>query len=732
MVRPALLAAVVTIAALGTLPGSAEAAFTRLQAAPKLGKPQARLLRVSPAGTSGYWSLTAKVADADGDIIRGLVRIRAGAEGPILSRRIATAKRTPSAVSAVNQRPRKAAITFATLSGNRLRATLFLDRPGASTLPLSIWVVDADGNQSRPVAVAVRTRLSPLVTVEATRASATEAGDAAVFTVERTGPTTGELAVTYSTGGTATAGDDYDELAGEVVIPEDESSVEVSVEPIDDNDGEAEETVVLTIRASSAYASGPFGTATVRIADDDGGGGGDGNTDGGTGVTVTITAANPSAAEPASPGALTVRRSTVAATPLVVSYSVLGTAEPDFDYDELSGTVTIPAGSGSATITVDPIDDLETEGTETVIVTVVPGTGYAPGSLSRATVSIADNDGGSVSALVAVAATDSSAAEPSNAGTFIVTRSGSTAAALGVSYSISGTASAGTDYVSLPGSVTIPAGSTSATITVTPVDDLAVESPETVVVIVLDGAGYEAGTPGQATVTIADNDTASAVTVTASATDAAATEAGDTGTFTLTRTGSTTSALVVSYGLSGSAQNGSDYTITSLTVTIAAGSTSAAVTLTPLDDVEAEGAQTAVLTLIPSSGYTIGSPSSATVTIADDEPGVTIEATDASASEAGGDTGTFTVTRTGSTAAALTVSYTVDTATSTATSGSDFTALTGSVTIDAGSTTATITVTPIDDPDSEGTETVVVALTATSAYWVGSPDEATVTIADND
>lgn len=53
-------------------------------------------------------------------------------------------------------------------------------------------------------------------------------------------------------------------------------------------------------------------------------------------------------------------------------------------------------------------------------------------------------------------------------GSVAVSRTGSTAAALTVKYSTSGTAISGADYDALLGSITIPAGATSATITVTP------------------------------------------------------------------------------------------------------------------------------------------------------------------------------------------------------------------------------------------------------------------------
>jgi hypothetical protein len=111
-----------------------------------------------------------------------------------------------------------------------------------------------------------------------------------------------------------------------------------------------------------------------------------------------------------------------------------------------------------------------------------------------------------LSPVVTAAATDASAAEPSNPGTFTVTRAGSTSGSLIVNFTIGGTAANGTDYASIGTSVTIPAGSASATVTVTPIDDTAVESNETVVLALSAGTGYTVGSPSSATVTIADDD----------------------------------------------------------------------------------------------------------------------------------------------------------------------------------------------------------------------------------
>ncbi len=109
--------------------------------------------------------------------------------------------------------------------------------------------------------------------------------------------------------------------------------------------------------------------------------------------------------------------------------------------------------------------------------------------------------------VVSVAATDASASEPgTDKGTFTVTRTGSTAASLTVTFSVGGTATPGTDYAALGSSVTIPAGAASATLTVTAIDNAIAESNETVVLTISSNAAYTVGTPAGATVTIGDND----------------------------------------------------------------------------------------------------------------------------------------------------------------------------------------------------------------------------------
>jgi hypothetical protein len=188
----------------------------------------------------------------------------------------------------------------------------------------------------------------------------------------------------------------------------------------------------------------------------------------------------------------------------------------------------------------------------------------------------------------------------------MIARTGSTAAALIVRYSVGGTAVNGTDYATLSGTVTIPAASSAVLVTVSPINDNAVEGNETVVLTLSANAAYVVGSPSSATVTISDNDQAPASKplVSVILTDLIASESGpDAGTFTVSRTGSTATALTVHYSLGGTAVNGVDYESLSGSVTIPVGSDSAQVVVRPVDDSLFEVGEVVILTLTPDASY---------------------------------------------------------------------------------------------------------------------------------
>lgn len=200
-----------------------------------------------------------------------------------------------------------------------------------------------------------------------------------------------------------------------------------------------------------------------------------------------------------------------------------------------------------------------------------------------------------------------------------------------MNFFVGGTATSGADFTSIGTTVEFAANSSTATKTVSVLDDSTVEVDETVVVTIAPSVLYTVNPPSSATVMIQDDD---AVTVTVIATVPNAGESNSDnyhGMFWLARTGPTSAALTVNFTVSGSATSGVDYRSIGNSITFPAGRAAAGIPIQTLQDNAVESGETVVLTLNNGGGYTVGTSSSATVTIHDDDFSVTVTATDATA-----------------------------------------------------------------------------------------------------
>ena len=575
------------------------------------------------------------------------------------------------------------------------------------------------------------------VTISATDAAAAEAGsDPGQFTVDLgTINNTGTpITVNYSVSGTATAGGtDYTSLSGSVQIAAGAQTATIDVSGIvDDVLVEGNETVIVTLTGTSDAAVGVNGTpATVTIADND--------TpftaalsvttngiEGGTDIvyTVTLSGTNNTGSD------------------LVFDLADLGTgtasAGADYTAIAVGATITVTNGASTGSYTVTVSDDALLEALETLDAQISAGNAFtaiqASIGTSDATATITDNE----TATVTISATDAAAAETgSNPGQFTVDlgTTNNTGTPITVNYTVSGTATAGgTDYTSLSGSVQIAAGAQTATIDVSGiVDDLVVEGNETVIVTLTGTSDAAVGvnaTP--ATVTIADNDTA-----TLTVGDVTVNEAAGTLSFDVVVNNAVQGGFSVDYSFTDGTASGAgvdyDSSVGTLNFAGTAGEIQT-ITLNITNDLLLEADETFTVNLT-SSNALVNDADTAIGTITDNDTAtVTISATDAAAAETGSNPGQFTVDlgTINNTGTPITVNYSVS-GTATA-GGTDYTSLSGSVQIAAGAQTATIDVSGIvDDLVVEGNETVIVTLTGTSDAAVGvNATPATVTIADND
>lgn len=331
----------------------------------------------------------------------------------------------------------------------------------------------------------------PIARVSAVDNCASEPGaNTGAFRIIRTGATTKELAVKYTMSGTATNGMDYALLSGTAVIPVGKTYVDVVLKPLDDATVEDQETAVLTIAADAAYQVGTAPSATVRLLDDEK-------------PIVNVTVTDPMAAEPAKSGVYTITRSGRLDVAVTVGYAMSGTAVKGVDYVAPSGTVTFLAGETVKTVELRPIDDTLLESKESAYLKLTVNGTYQVGVSSSVCVYIYDDDRPELR----LTATTVAASEAGPiAGVFTVTATPAPRANLVFNYTLGGTAMNGTDYQALPSAVTIPAGQTTATIIVNPVDDAVYEGKETVTVTPVADAAYRLYSTSAVTVTIADND----------------------------------------------------------------------------------------------------------------------------------------------------------------------------------------------------------------------------------
>jgi glucose/arabinose dehydrogenase len=185
---------------------------------------------------------------------------------------------------------------------------------------------------------------------------------------------------------------------------------------------------------------------------------------------------------------------------------------------------------------------------------------------------------------------------------------------------VNATAIAGQDYTTTTGRLTFANGETSKTLTIPILNNSLVEATETFNLSMDATSGAALGTSRTAIITIIDDD--GVPTIDFDQPNFNVTEAGGTATITLRRSGNTNTSSSVRVSTSnGTALADSDYTAATGTVTFAIGETSKTFTVPILNDTVVERNETLNLTLSNVSGAVLTTQPTATMTIADNDPG---------------------------------------------------------------------------------------------------------------
>ena len=330
---------------------------------------------------------------------------------------------------------------------------------------------------------------SPVVSVSG--ASASEAGGTVEFTVSLAAEFASRRTVTVdyaTTGGTASAtGGDYVTTGGTLTFPQGQTSATIAVPVNDDSFAERDETFTLTL-SNPVNATLPDGvdsvSATGTIEDDE-------PVVGVSRRSEEVTEGEPAVFDLARDGDAT-REITV---DLVVFYrGTRTTAEVR--------SATFPPDTRDIVWSVDTVDDA-VDGPDTWIGLLVPKPADLPAAYHSASVrvvgvTILDND----LPTVTVEAAHSDRKEGQDV-EFTLTRQGDLSVPLTVNVTITG----GGDYLTEapPQTVAFAEGSSTAPLSLPTEDDTPVDDDDTLTVTVAGGAGYQAGEPADASVSLFDS-----------------------------------------------------------------------------------------------------------------------------------------------------------------------------------------------------------------------------------
>ena len=505
--------------------------------------------------------------------------------------------------------------------------------------------------------------------------------------------------------GTATPGTDYTEKSGTVTIAAGKTTGTFEVAVKGDLSVESNETILASLTAGKLPVARAKATGT--ITDDD----------------TTASVADVSIVEGntgETKGAVKLTLAKAVAYDTKFSYTLAaGTATSGTDYKNTTGQVTVPAKSTTVSIPISILGDYKQEDNETFTVKVTSLSGPVL-SKGTATVTITDDD--TTASVADVSVAEGNTGE--TAGAVKLTLAKALTYETKFSYElIAGTATADTDYKKATGQVTVPAKSTEVSIPVVILGDYAKEANETLSVKVTSAQGI-ALTKDTATVTITDDDTS----VGLADTTIVEGNTGETaGAVTLTLANAVAYDTKFSYTLqAGTATADTDYKNASGEVTVPANSTVVSIPVTVLGDYKKEADETFTVKVTSAQGVAL-TRDTATVTIKDDDPVLSVSSPVVVETDFGLPKADFTLTLDRASTSSITVSYATQNGTASAID--DYIGTTGTLTFAPGELTKVVSVSVSGDKREESDETFGLTITSTQVDVIA---QGTATIRDDD
>jgi len=303
--------------------------------------------------------------------------------------------------------------------------------------------------------------------------------------------------------------------------------------------------------------------------------------------------------------------------------------------------------------------------------------------------------------------------------TFVISASVASGSDITVNLTPGGTAN-NQDIVTPPTSVVLPANQTSTTVSVQTRVNTVVEQDPTVTMTINLDPSYSVGSPAIATTTIR-NTNVPALQISGGTT----VSPGAASTLTITANQAPFQDTQVVLSLSGSAVAGTDYQPVNPVLTLAAGSTTASVTIDTLNTKVIQPDRFLLASISPSSSYTVGVQGSTVITISGSGAVPTVTLSSATTYLQKGAPYDVTISLNEALSTSLTIGLTYG---GSATQGADYTLPGGVVTVPAGQTSLQLAIPTVTDNVVESDRTLTVALAASASYVIGKQNSVAVTL----
>ena len=308
------------------------------------------------------------------------------------------------------------------------------------------------------------------------------------------------------------------------------------------------------------------------------------------------------------------------------------------------------------------------------------------------------------------------------AATFVITASATSIDPIDIALTTGGSASSA-DFVSPPSVVTLPAGASAVQVVIGTRANNLVQPNRTLSLALGSSTDYTVGSPGSAHTTIIDANTPEM-----HISGGGSVTSGASRVLTITADQAPVHDTQVSLTFAGDAVPGKDYRSVNPTVTMRAGHTSATITVNTVASDAIQPDRHIVAALTPATGYRVGSPGSAVITILGPTgdaalPVVTLRSATTQLVKGQPYTVTVSLNQAMSAELPITLSYG-----GTAGQGADYTLPGGNIVISPGTTSLTVAIPTVQDKVVQSDRVLVVSLAASTKYHVGSPSSATVTI----